>query len=57
MEDSLKVDYNEETGEMTLEWDPEDSQWNFLQDLTPEEIRDMLMKHAMETLQNETGIE
>lgn len=57
MEDSLKIDYNEETGEITLEWDPEDPQWKFLGGLTPEEIRDMIMKHATETLQDETGIE
>lgn len=55
--DSLKVNYNEETGEVTLEWDPNDSQWNFLGGLTPEEIRDMIMKHAMKTLQNETEID
>lgn len=51
--DSLKVDVNEETGEITLEWDPNDTQWNFLHDLTSEEIGDMIMKHVMETLQDE----
>lgn len=55
--DSLKVNYNEETGEIQLEWDPNDPQWNFLGGLTPEEIRDMIMEHAMETLQDETEID
>jgi len=55
--DSLKVNYNEETGEIQLEWDPNDPQWNFLGSLTPEQIRDMIMEQAMETLQNETEID
>jgi hypothetical protein len=54
-EDSLKVNFDDETGEITLEWDPNDTQWNFLRDLTSEEISDMIMKHAMETLQDETA--
>lgn len=55
MEDSLKVTVNEETGEITFEWDPNDTKWNFLHDLTSEEIADMITKHALETLKDETA--
>jgi len=57
MEDSLKVDYNEETGEITLDWDPEDPNWSFLNHLTEDQIGDMVIKSLQERLareQNET---
>jgi hypothetical protein len=49
--DSLKVNYNEETGEIQLEWDPQDPEWNWLAGLTPEEIRDMLMEQLTQTIE------
>jgi len=57
MEDSLKVNYNEETGEMTLDWDPQDPKWSFLNDLTEDQISDMVVGSLKERLaceQNET---
>lgn len=42
MEDSLKIKYDETTGMLQLDWDREDPKWSFLNDLTSEEIQDML---------------
>ena len=39
--DSLKVNQNED-GSFTLEWDKNDPQWKFLNDLTSKEIQTML---------------
>ena len=41
--DSLKVSQNE-AGSFTLEWDKEDPTWNFLNNLTSEEIQSMVVK-------------
>lgn len=41
--DSLKIDYNEETGEILLEWDKEDPTWNWLNDLTQDQIKDIII--------------
>ena len=53
MEDGLKVDFNEETGEMNLEWDPEDPRWSFLNGLTEEELSDMIMDAIKRRLDQE----
>lgn len=52
--DSLKIDYNEETGEIQLQWDPQDPKWNWLGSLTQEEIRDMIMEKVQQQLEDET---
>ena len=39
--DSLKVNQNED-GSFTLEWDKNDPQWKFLNDLTSKEIQTMI---------------
>lgn len=55
--DSLKVNYDEETGQVTLEWDSKDPKWNWLGDLTEDEIRDTILQNALKLLeesQNET---
>mgnify|MGYP003327347932 FL=1 len=41
MEDSLKVEQNED-GTFTIEWDHDDSKWNFLNNLTSKEISTMI---------------
>lgn len=46
--DTLKVDYNEETHEIKLEWDKNDPKWNWLGLLTEQEASDMII----EILQN-----
>ena len=38
MNDSLKVNQNED-GSFTLEWDKQDPNWKFLNDLTSKEIQ------------------
>ena len=43
MDDGIKIDVNEETGEINMEWDPEDPRWSFLNGLTEEELSDMMM--------------
>jgi hypothetical protein len=57
MEDTLKVDFNEETGEVTLDWDPEDPKWSFLNDLTEEEIGDMVIKSLKEAIARDSNDE
>lgn len=39
--DSLKVNQNTD-GSFTLEWDKDDPQWKFLNDLTTKEIQTMI---------------
>lgn len=53
MNDGLKVDFNEETGEINLEWDPEDPRWSFLNGLTEEELSDMMMDAIKRRLEDE----
>jgi hypothetical protein len=53
MNDGLKVDFNEETGEINLEWDPEDPRWSFLNGLTEEELSDMMMDAIKRRLEEE----
>jgi len=48
MEDSslenngMEIKYNDETGEIQLDWDGSDPRWSFLNDLTPDEIGDII---------------
>jgi hypothetical protein len=53
MDDGLKVNVNEETGEINLEWDPEDPRWSFLNGLTEEELSDMIMDAIKRRLDQE----
>lgn len=54
MEDTLKIDFNEETGEIIMDWNPEDPNWSFLNDLTEDEISDMVIKSLQDALARET---
>lgn len=45
MSDSLKVNQNED-GSFTLEWDKQDPNWKFLNDLTTKEIQ-VIIEQAM----------
>jgi hypothetical protein len=49
MEDSLKVNLNED-GTFTIEWDKDDPKWNFLNDLTSNEISTMIETLVKENL-------
>ena len=44
-DDGLKVIENDD-GTFTLEWDPCDSRWGVLNDMTSEEVRAMIMKQV-----------
>lgn len=48
--DGLKVNYDDETGEISLEWDPADPTWNWLGGLTEDEIKDIIMKNTQQLL-------
>ncbi len=41
--DSLKISQNED-GTFTIDWDPKDPNWSFLNNLTSKEIQDMVQK-------------
>jgi hypothetical protein len=42
-ESGLTVEYDEETGSFTLDWDPETHpEWNFLEGMTSEDFSEML---------------
>lgn len=49
-DDAIRIDYDTETGQITLEWDPSDPKWNWLGDLTEEEVSDMISKNLQEML-------
>ena len=38
VEDSLKITENED-GSFTMDWDPQDSKWSWLNDLTSKEVQ------------------
>ena len=43
MEDSLKIVKNKD-GSFSMEWDKEDPNWKFLNNLTSKEIQDIIIK-------------
>jgi len=47
--DSLSITENAD-GSFQMEWDPMDKKWGVLNDLTPEEIRAMLMEEIARDL-------
>ncbi len=47
--DSLTIKQNSD-GSFQMEWDPMDKKWSVLNDLTPEEIRAMLMEEIARNL-------
>ena len=53
MDDGIKIDVNEETGEINMEWDPEDPRWSFLNGLTEEELTTMMMDAIKRRLEEE----
>lgn len=46
--DSLKVNYDEETNQLQLEWDENDPQWGFLSLMEENEIHDFIF-NALES--------
>ena len=50
---SIKINQND-NGSFTVEWDKKDPDWMFLNDLTSEEIQDMISEVIKDDL-NESG--
>lgn len=56
MEDSLKVEVDEETGTVHLDWDPNDTKWSWLNGLTSDEIGTIISRY-LQSLQDELSYE
>ncbi len=41
--DSLKIDYDEDTHQITIDWDKNDPNWSFLNNMSEEEIQQILI--------------
>jgi len=52
--DSLKIEYDEDTHELRIDWDKNDPQWAFLNDLTDEDIQTILAQ-GIQQLTNENS--
>jgi hypothetical protein len=54
-QDGLKISYNDETGEMTLEWDSNDERWSGLNGMTGDDFKQMMLDYCKQILENEDG--
>ena len=55
-QDGLLVTYDEETGSISLEWDPDTHpEYNYLEDLTSEEFFSMLLDYAEQTKEGQSS--
>lgn len=52
MEDSLKISIDEETGKIEMDWDPEDPQWKFLNNLTEEQVQEFVMDSIKKAIED-----
>ena len=52
-DDSLLVEYDEDTRQMRLEWDDNDPKWNWLNSLSEEEIHEVITTNLKTLLENE----
>jgi len=55
MEDTLKVDENED-GTFTISWDDTDPQYDFLKDLTPDQITAMLEQSIQRMMNDDESL-
>ena len=53
--DGLEIDYNEETGEIHLVWDANDPNWSWLNDLTSEQVGDMITESLRNRLDEDAS--
>ncbi len=53
MEDSLKIDYDEDTRQITIDWDKNDPNWSFLNNMPEEEIQQMLLQNLEELVKQD----
>ena len=50
-EDTLKVEQNED-GTFSLEWDPNDPKWSWLNSMTEDEISNIISDHIRDNASN-----
>lgn len=50
MEDSLKINFNEDTNEMSIEWDQDDPKWSFLNSFSTEDLESFIIKSLEEKI-------
>ena len=53
--DSLKIDYDEDTHQITIDWDKNDPNWSFLNNMSGEEIQQMLLTNLEELVSEDEG--
>ena len=49
MKDTLKVEQNED-GTFTLEWDPEDPMWSWMNTITEDEMTNIIAEYAEQVI-------
>ena len=55
MEDSLKINYDEDTHQVIIDWDENDPNWSFLNNMSEEEIQQMLITNLEELVSEDEG--
>jgi len=53
--DSLKIDYDEDTHQITIDWDKNDPNWSFLNNMSEEEIQQILITSLEELVDEDEG--
>jgi len=53
MEDSLKIEYDEDTRQITIDWDKNDPNWSFLNNMSEEEIQQILLTNLEELVEED----
>lgn len=54
-DDSLLVEYDEDTGTMKIEWDDKDPKWNWLNSLDQKEVKEVISTNLSRMLAEHEG--
>lgn len=54
-DDSLLVEYDEDTGTMKIEWDDKDPKWNWLNSLDQKEVNEVISTNLSRMLAEHEG--
>ena len=54
-DDSLLVEYDEDTGTMKIEWDDKDPKWNWLNGLDQKEVKEVISTNLSRMLSEHEG--
>tara|TARA_B100001063_G_C16762006_1_gene556458 strand:+ start:2206 stop:2391 length:186 start_codon:yes stop_codon:yes gene_type:complete len=54
-DDSLLVEYDEDTGTMKIEWDDKDPKWNWLNSLDQKEVNEVISTNLSRMLSEHEG--